>query len=168
MKLLTLCAFFVLTAFLLSGCLVNKDPVSASNDETNSPYLRMNEVKGRIIRHFHKNFPSVENERWLHDESSRYVAIFRENKIPERVIYDRFGYFICLVRIYGPTDLNEDLKSHIHAIYKDSKIIAVTEVSDLVNQGFYVKIQISEAIKTVYCQDGRLEETESIPYEASS
>jgi hypothetical protein len=65
------------------------------------------------------------------------------------VIYDHYGYFACQIRTYGAQDLNEEMDSHIQALYKDSKIIADTEVSDLADHAFYVKIQIPHAIKTV-------------------
>ena len=121
--------------------------------------LRMNEVRRNAVRHFRANFSNTGNENWFRTDDF-YVAVFFDGQMRVKAYYDTKGVFDYCVKYYNAPLLNADIRLAIMKKFEDYKIDVVTEVTNLEEQIYFIKIKTNTNIKTLKVVNGSIEVTE--------
>jgi hypothetical protein len=123
--------------------------------------LRMNEVNIHAVRHFLDNFSGADGVIW-NREDDYYVASFHAGHSIDKAYYKSNGNFAFCIKHYLAEDLDGGLKSAVLKEFPGSRIMLVTELTNLDNQTYYINIKSGTFIKTLRCNDEGIEITESI------
>ncbi|HTS44751.1 MAG TPA: hypothetical protein VMH01_10165 [Puia sp.] len=121
--------------------------------------LRMNEVRRNAVRHFRANFSNTGNENWFRTDDF-YVAVFFDGQMRVKAYYDTKGAFDYCVKYYNAPLLNADIRLAIMKKFESYKIDVVTEVTNLEEQIYFIKIKTNSNIKTLKVVNGSIEVTE--------
>jgi hypothetical protein len=146
---------------LLLLSLIEINAIGQSSVRTSYANLRMNEVNIHAVRHFLDNFPQANEVIW-NREDDYYVASFHAGHSIDKAYYKINGNFAFCIKHYMAEDLDGGLKSAVLKEFPGSRIMLVTELTNLDNQTFYINIKSGVFIKTLRCNDEGIEITESI------
>ena len=133
---------------------------SQNSDKNGVNYLRINEVNSHAARHFITNFTMANSVRWI-KETNVYIASFDAGHLTTKAYYDDNGNFICSIKHCLVEGLDSELKSAIIKKFPESKILNVTEFSNLEKQAYFINIKCGEYIKTLCCNDEGIKVTEN-------
>jgi hypothetical protein len=146
--------------FLLLS-LIELNAIGQNSIKTHYANLRMNEVNIHAVRHFLDNFSQADGVIWNREEDY-YVASFHSGHSIDQAYYKLNGSFAFCVKHYLADDLEGNLKSAILKEFPGSRIMLVTELTNLDSQTYYINIKSGNFIKTLRCNDDGIEITESI------
>ncbi len=128
-----------------------------------SPGLKMNEVSSRAARHFMKNFPTTPTEKWTRVDDF-YVASFTDGSIPVKAYYNAKGVFAHCVKSYPGALLNDEIRFSILKKFEGYNIDVVTEINNLEQQLYFIKIRNDNNFKTLKIVNNTIEITEDLSY----
>jgi hypothetical protein len=148
--------------FFLPGLAISQsasDPATFANAKPGDPPLRLNEVNGAAARHFMNHFSGDGPEKWIRADNF-YVAIFTDGQKKAKAYYDSRGGFIYCIKYYLADQLDRDTRSAILKEFEGYEIDVVTEITNLRDRLYFIKIKNSLNIKTLRIADGDIEVTE--------
>jgi hypothetical protein len=155
-------SFYLVFFFRPTHALSQNSPASytvLTSSKYSATPLRMNEVNRTAIRHFRANFSSTGNEQWYKVDDF-YMANFFDGQIRGKAYYKSRGGFAFCMKFYDATLLDPDTRFLIMKKFENYKIDVVTEITNLEEKFYFIKIKSSTNIKTLKVLDGNIEVTE--------
>ena len=122
-------------------------------------YLRINEVNAKAARHFANHFASDGTEKWAIIDGF-YIASFSQGNVKTEVFYNSRGGFAYTVKSYPADLLLVDIKLAILRKFQDHIIDVITEISNLSEKLYYIRIKNSSNIKMLKIVGNEMEITE--------
>jgi hypothetical protein len=122
-------------------------------------FLRINEVNAKAARHFEKHFIGDGSEKWTILDGF-YIASFSQGAVRTEAFYTSRGGFAYTVKYYPAAFLKEDIKLAILKKFQDHFIDIITEISNLNDKLYYIKIKSNSNIKMVKVIGNEMEITE--------
>ena len=155
--------FAILSIFFVSSRSVSQNSSSSNNIFASSrsipPPLKMNEVRTNAARHFRNHFSANGNERWYKVDEF-YMASFIDGQVITKAYYSSKGVFAFSVRYYTQELLSPDTRFLILKRFDGYKIDVITEISNLQEKFYFIKIKNATNIKTLKVINDNIEVVE--------
>ncbi len=100
-----------------------------SGNSTFESNVRLNEINTRAFRHFLKNYPKAENEKWFINPKGS-CAVFESDSVLNKIFYNKKGVFVLAIKYYNESGLNEILKNIVHTFFPAYATKTVVELYD--------------------------------------
>ena len=116
----------------------------------NSPH----NIDEKLLRTFSSSFPHAERVSWQ-ELSNTYVVSFIENGIRSRIVYQKDGQIVNVIRYYFEESLPVDVRLAAKRSFPANSIKGVVEVSALADSGdhldtaYYLKMETEHNWMTV-------------------
>jgi hypothetical protein len=134
----------------------NEPNQSSSTAANSGQRLRINEISAKAARHFATHFSTANNEKWTILDGF-YIASFSDTQVRTEAFYTVRGNFAYCVKYYGDGMLNQNIRLAIMKKYEGHKIDVVTEISNLEEKLYFIKIKSSTDTKTLKILNGEIE-----------
>jgi hypothetical protein len=121
----------------------------------------LNEINIRAYRHFHRQFPTVVEERWFKYEEGYQVSFTLDGQSCQ-AHFDKRGAFLYSLKYYAGKDLTRDVSESIKRKFPNDRIGVVTEITDGTKTFYLVKIVNPLAVKTLSICDGKIDVIEEL------
>lgn len=118
--------------------------------------MRLNEINARAARHFATHFSANSNEKWTIIDGF-YIASFSDAQVRTEAFYTIRGSFAYCVKYYAEAMLSQDIRLAIMKKFEAHKIDVVTEISNLVDKLYFIKIKSDTDTKTLKVLNGEIE-----------
>ncbi|HEU4470788.1 MAG TPA: hypothetical protein VFR58_06895 [Flavisolibacter sp.] len=120
---------------------------SESKEEgTGIPYI--NNVNGRVLKSFHRSFGDRPDARWSKTDNG-FMVHFKDSNMSTNVYYRPKGTVDYRVNYYFAERLPGAVRHTVKSNFYDYSIIQVSEVHKDESVCYFVKIENTEAIKTI-------------------
>ena len=116
----------------------------------NSPH----NIDEKLLRTFSTSYPHAEHVSWQ-ELSGTYMVSFIENGIRSRIVYQRDGQIVNVIRYYLEENLPADVRTAAKRSFPTNSIKGVVEVSALAESGdhldtaYYLKMETDHTWMTV-------------------
>ena len=88
------------------------------NSPGNSTAVLANEVNSKAVRDFSSEYKNASDVRWIQSDNG-FAVYFANSGIKTRILYDRKGHRLGLIRDYGEDQLPRDVRSLVKSVYYD-------------------------------------------------
>jgi len=153
----------VLCVLFISISVASQNSFSSGNIYTSNRYsappLRMNEVRNNAARHFKNHFSANGTEKWYKLDEFLMVS-FTDGQVLTKAYYTSKGFFSFFVKYYTEELLNPDTRFLIMKKFEGYKIDVITEINNLQEKFYFIKIKNSSSIKTLKVVNENIEVTE--------
>lgn len=123
------------------------------------PLLR-NEISIRAVRHFKKNFPAIQDEKWF-VITNGYMVKYKDGDVSTRVDYDLQGNWSYTIRYLTESKLPKEVRKLVRSTWYDYAISSVEEIQVDRDCIYIVHIHEGDDWKMIKVADG--EATEIYP-----
>lgn len=110
----------------------------------------------RAIRHFKQYFKETSGERWTTGNTGYRVSFIKQD-VKHVVDYHSNGRWRNTIRIYGESELPEEVRRNIKVEFLDSDIMMATELHFEETLAYFVKIRHNGWTKNVKVIDTSME-----------
>ena len=129
------------------------------------PYI--NNVKGKVLKSFHKSFGEKPGAIWTKSENG-FVVYFKDSTMATNVYFTNSGAIDYKINYYHEDQLRRDVRHTIKSNFYDYYIRLVSEVHKDGTVFYFVKIEDKDSIKTIRVVDQEWQVVEEITKQVPS